>query len=255
MSVLSYLRDKASSAVLSGDEQASITTSISAISSRLDSYFGSDLRTHFKFGSSTRGTILPRTYDSRSDIDYMIVFSDDNYQPQTYLARLKKFADYYYKSSAIKQDSPSIVLELNHIKFDLVPALDAFLSEYRIPDLSLGWQYTSPHEFSKHLEECNKNEGSLLKPTIRLAKIWNADRGHVFDSFKFEKWIADRIYWSCSNLRDYLFNVFDSLSANDATQWRNNEITRAKKIVAEVRRLEKDGYPYLAEAEVKKLVP
>lgn len=255
MSVLSYLQGKASTAILSPEEQTSISTSISTISSRLDSYFGNDLTKHFRFGSSTRGTILPRTYDSQSDIDYMMVFSDDSRQPQTYLARLKKFATTYYQSSTIKQDSPSIVLELNHIKFDLVPALVSFFAEYRIPDLSLGWQSTSPHEFSTHLEQRNKDEASLLKPTIRLAKIWNASRGHVFDSFEFEKWIADRGYWLCSNLRDYLFNVFDGLSPTEATRWRNDEITRAKNIVAETRRLEKEGYSALAEAEIKKLVP
>lgn len=64
MSVLTYLQNRASSAVLSATEQTSINTSISTLSSRLNSHFGSTVTQHFRFGSSTRGTILPRPWMS-----------------------------------------------------------------------------------------------------------------------------------------------------------------------------------------------
>lgn len=51
------------------------------------------LKQHFRFGSSTRGTILPRSMDEQSDIDYMIVFNENNATPQTYLNRLKTFVE------------------------------------------------------------------------------------------------------------------------------------------------------------------
>jgi tRNA nucleotidyltransferase (CCA-adding enzyme) len=123
MTVNSYLTSRASSAVLSTAEQTSINTSISTLQTRLNSYFGTDLTNHFRFGSSTRGTILPRKMDADSDIDYMIVFKEGGFTPQTYLNRLRKFVDTYYSTSEVKQSSPTITLELNHIKFDLVPAL------------------------------------------------------------------------------------------------------------------------------------
>lgn len=75
MSVLNYLQGRASQAVLSGDEQSSINTSISTLSTRLNAYFGDKLTEHFRFGSSTRSTILPRSMDEHSDIDYMVVFA------------------------------------------------------------------------------------------------------------------------------------------------------------------------------------
>lgn len=79
MSVLSFLTDTASSAVLSTAEQSLITTSISTLQTRLGQHFSSGvIKQHFRFGSSTRGTILPRSMDERSDIDYMIVFSENN---------------------------------------------------------------------------------------------------------------------------------------------------------------------------------
>lgn len=94
----------------------------------------------------------------------------------------------------------------------------------------------------------------MLKPTIRLAKIWNTKNDYVFDSYLFEKWISE-LYWSDkSNQKTYLFNVFDNLSATEQAQWRNDRITRAKDIVAAVRKYERDEMPVSAEAEVKKLV-
>lgn len=258
MSVLSYLQSRASSAVLSSNENISINTSITTIKERLDSYFtvsGDGLSSHFRFGSSTRGTILPRVDDAHSDIDYLIVFEKGGYNPQTYLDRLKRFVEKRYSRSEIYQDHPTIVLELNHIKFDLVPALYQWGTTYKIPSSTTLWQETNPNDFNSTLENVNKNNSYLIKPTVRLAKIWNASNGYVFESFAFEKWIADRFYLFCSNQKDYLFNVFDGLTANQTTQWRNDKINRAKQLIANVRDYERRDLSILAEIEMKKIIP
>src|SRR5690606_11906329 len=101
-SVLSFLTDTASKAVLPQTDQASITTSIATLQARIGLHFASGaIKDHFRFGSSTRGTILPRSMDERSDIDYMVVFSENNATPQTYLNRLRAFVEKYYRSSDI----------------------------------------------------------------------------------------------------------------------------------------------------------
>lgn len=239
MSTNNYLTQLAAQAVLSGPELQSIDTSIRTIATRLEQYFGPAVSQHFRFGSSTRGTILPRSLDVRSDIDYMIIFADSRHQPQTYLNQLRRFVERYYSSSVIRQSAPTMVLELNHIKFDLAPALrnpwGILGSPYLIPDGQGDWRGTDPNSFNSELSEANTSQRSLLKPTIRLAKMWNARAGHVFDSFIFEKWMANRSYWLCSNLRDHLFNVFDGLSPNQNVQWRNAAISRAKRIVSVTR--------------------
>lgn len=254
MSVLSHLQSVATAAVLSGDETKSITTSIATIGSRLDAYFGDQISRHVRFGSSTRGTILPRKMDDHSDIDYMVVFASNDAKPQTYLDRLKRFAEKYYSSSETKQSHPSVVLELNHIKFDLVPATSSFLG-LQIPNKADGWQSTDPVQFSTDLELANKNNGSLLKPAIRLIKYWNAKRGYVYDSFALEKWIAALGFWGCSNVRDYTFHIVDQFNSWTGAQWQRDEVARAQKIIADTRALERDGFPALAEKEVKKLIP
>lgn len=254
MSVLSYLTNKASSAVLSSTEKLSIDTSISTLKTRLGYQFSNgELKEHFRFGSSTRDTILPRSMDESSDIDYMIVFSDNQYTPQTYLNQLKKFATDRYSGSEIYQSSPTIVLELNHIKFDLVPAIRAWHGGLQIPNGSSTWRDTNPNDFNSKLASANVNYGSMIKPTIRLVKYWNKRSGSLFDSFLLEKWIIEQYFWSCYNQKDYLFSVIDKLNtSSDYTQKVNEEINRAKKIVKEVRENE-EQYPNWSEDEIKKL--
>lgn len=259
MSVLGHLQAKASAAVLSGTEQTSINTSITTLSTRLTAYFGTNLVSQFRFGSSPRGTILPRSMDEASDIDYMVVLKEDGSVPQTYLDRLKRFTEKYYGTSDIKQSSPSIVLELNHIKFDLVPAIQSWGTWYKIPNGSGGWKDTNPNDFNNTLTHKNRDNLNLIKPTIRLAKYWNAYNGlygHIFDSFALEKWVIGLPYGNCANQKDYLFAVFDNIqTSNDWAQWRKDKVGQAKQIVQNVRDYERLGMLPTAEIEVKKLIP
>lgn len=256
MSVISYLDARASSAVLSADEQASINTSIATLKTRLSSYFGTALSEQLRFGSSTRGTILPRKMDQHSDIDYMVVFAQGGAVPQTYLDRLRRFAEQYYSTSDIKQSSPSLVLQLNHIKFDLVPALKVWGTTYQIPEGPSAWQNTNPNDFNGQLDTLNQKEMYKIKPMIRLLKYWNAEAGYVYDAYSLEKFVVSLSYYGVINIREYLFTVFDNLYlGSEHSQWRKDKLKRAKDIITEVRSLESNNYPNLAEAEVKKLIP
>jgi hypothetical protein len=245
----------ASTAVLSGAEQQSINTSVSTLQSRLGLHFElGAIKQHFQFGSFTRGTILSRSMDEQSDIDHMIVFNDASATPQTYLNRLWSFVAHRYATSEVYQSQPTIVLELNHIKFDLVPATINWLGQLQIPNGSGGWQTTNPNNFNATLEAKNKGHRSLIKPTIRLFKFWNATSGFLFPSYELEKWVCSLQFWFLSNQRDYYFAVIDSLGTHYSnTQKINSEITRAKVIVQNTKRYEANGQSALAESEIRKL--
>lgn len=262
MSVLRHLSDVANNAILSENEKSSIETSISTIQTRLNNYFGSDVKKHFKFGSSTRGTILPRKMDEDSDIDYMVVFDDASYKPQTYLDKLKRFVEYYYSSSDIKQSNPVIVLELNHIKFELVPAINKGSSQYPsyyIPDKASSkndWIPTDPNGFNNTLIEKNKNNNNQIKPMIRLVKYWNSLNGSPFYSFSLEQNVVNKYYSSCSNLKDYFFQYMLGFNtSSDSPQSTKDKVERAKKIIRKVKEYENDNMPVTAEGEMKKLIP
>ncbi|PKM76184.1 MAG: nucleotidyltransferase [Firmicutes bacterium HGW-Firmicutes-15] len=261
MSVLSYLEDTASSLVLSSNEKSSITTSVSTIKSRIDSYFGSDVKDHFQFGSYTRDTILPRKYDERSDVDYIVIFKNpDNYKPQTLLNWLKQFAEKYYSSSEIYQSHPTMVLELSHIKFELVPAIKDGWGTISIPSPSStysDWMTTDPNGFNTSLTNANTNNSYKIKPLIRLMKYWNVKKvSRGYSSFLLEKWVVDNSYYSCSNLKDYFFKCIDDISYNyDSPQYLKTAIDNAKTVVKNIRQYEKDGQITSAENEIKKIIP
>jgi len=259
LTVQSYLSERASNAILSENEKSSISTSISTLKTRLASYFGTELSKQLQFGSSKRGTILPRSMDSNSDIDYMIVFINEDLKPQTYIDKLRRFANYYYSSSNITQSHPTVVLELNHIKFDLVPAIKSYTDEFRIPAPNKSyeeWLWTSPVAFNSTLASANVDSNYKLKPAIRLLKYWNAEAGYVFDSYSLEQWAADQYFFLCYTVKDYLFFMVGRLDLEwGSAQWRRDKLNRAKKIVTDTKKYEADEMPYTAEEEIKKLIP
>lgn len=92
--------------------------------------------------------------------------------------RLKRFAEAKYSTSEIYQSSPTIVLELNNIKFELVPAYKSF-GTYYIPDSNGGWMATYPNDFNDKLTEANNNCSYKIKPLVRLIKHWNVNVNYM----------------------------------------------------------------------------
>lgn len=260
MSVQSHLEDLSSNLNLKQREKESIKRSIKTIEDRLNLYFDNELKDHFTFGSYTRGTILPRKADSFSDIDYMVIFKNpNNYKPNTLLNHLKNFVSYYYKSSEIYQSHPTIVLELNHIKFELVPAKKESWGTIYIPSPSSSfeeWMITDPNAFNQNLINANVNNLYKIKPLVRLMKYWNRLNDSYLSSFKLEEWIVDNYYFGCISLKDYIYNVFDRLAYNyNDPQWYKNKVDKAKNIVEKTREYEEKDMPLTAELEIKKLFP
>lgn len=261
MSVQSYLEDLASELVLSTNEKSSINISVSTLSKRIISFFGSDLIAHGEFGSYTRGTILPRPVDSYSDVDYMIIFKNPyGYKPQTLLMYLKKFVEKYYSRSEIYRDSPTMVLELQHIKFELVPAINHSWRGICIPSPNKAyddWMETDPNGFNTKLTRVNTDNGFKIKPLIRLMKYWNTLHNHYYSSFLMEDWLCAINNYYSNNLKNYFYNSIDRLSYNYYNEPRYiiDAIDRAKKSVSMARSYEYQGFHYQAEQEIKKILP
>lgn len=259
MSVNTHLTALSSSLVLTETEKSGIATSISTLGTRLESYFEEGITTHFQFGSYPRGTILPRKADNNSDIDYMVVFdtSEDQKKPQTYLDRLKRFAETKYSTSEIYQSSPTIVLSLNHIKFELVPAIYDF--GFMIPSPASSWADwipTDPIQANKALQDKNSAENYKIKPLVRLVKYWNAVKGHLFTSFSLEQYIIGKYFYSCNSLSDYFYAFWSDFDCPSSTsQTTKDKVAAAKKYAQNAKDYEAAGYPVTAENEIKKIVP
>ena len=254
MSVNSYLETLASSLVLNSTEKNHITTSISTIKTRLNNYF-SEIKDAIIFGSYSRDTILPRKADEKSDVDIMVIFDNPNfYKPQSFINKLKAFADYYYKTSEIHQSYPTVVLELNHIKFELVPTYISYGSYY-IPNNPSEWMYTNPIEFNTKLIDCNRNNCYKIKPIIRLIKHWNISKnGRDIASFSIEERIANNMmyaYVNCTSYIEYLERGLTEIKYLTDYNKVNTAISHIEKAIE----YEEDKMPYSALSEIKKAFP
>lgn len=264
MSSLSFLKHLSSQLTLSPAEKAKIRLSTVALGNRLESHFGDALRDHFVFGSFSRDTILPRWADENSDVDYMVLLDNsDNYKPQTYMNWLRTFVTNLYTRSEIYQDHPTIVLELSHIKFELVPsylrsAFLFFVSEsIMIPARASDyqdWQETDPTDFNQRLTDLNKRHKYLIKPLIRLVKYWNALNGYPFESYSLEKDIIQMSFWDCKNLRDYFYQWGNSLDYSTfQPQWVQDAISNALELIESAEEFDDSGDTSQAERLIRSL--
>lgn len=263
MSINSYLTNLADISLIRNQERENIQRSVVTLQTRLKLYFKSAISGQLIFGSYSRGTILPRSMDANSDVDYMIVFSDSSSKPQTYLDRLLKFVETYYSRSEIAQSNPTIVLSLNHIKFELVPAIDSFIWGMQIPAKasdSLDWITTDPSEFNQELTNANQSHKNLIKPLVRIIKYWNAQNNYPFESYQLEEQVVSNgfIFRGLlgGQLKDYFFDFIEDMEVDYfVPQWKQDSIGRAQRLAAEAKTSEGQGLSVKAEVIIKRLLP
>jgi predicted nucleotidyltransferase len=235
-SINSILVDSANRFYINNDssESIKIDKSVDALKFKMIQYFELTPNSIVEFGSYKRGTILPRQFDENSDIDLMINFGnkDQILAPGTYRNKLISFCSNFYKFSRVYKSSPTVVLELDHIKYDLVPACITQISiynpvKYFIPENDSNWMETNPVEFNSELIRVNGVHGFNIKKVIRLIKAWNAKVNYPLNSFELEKEITRHQFLGCYNLQDYFFSAIDSI-----TEYRYNNVTATLKIRA-----------------------
>ncbi|UBZ05652.1 hypothetical protein LDL76_09745 [Salegentibacter mishustinae] len=254
MSVLSYLTDLSSTITLADWERTSIDTSINILSTKLGNHF-SNIESKFVFGSYDRKTILRRSRDANSDVDFMVSFTDgSDWTPQTLMNRLKRFAEDNYSRNEIYQSSPTIVLELSRIKFELVPAYYTW-GTYHIPAPASSystWINTYPHALKGQLNDKNKDNNYQIRKLVRLLKYWNVLNNKVYSSYELEKYVLDKHYWLCTSLKDYFYDAVEGLPTYNLSYTNQLKVNKLKGIVKETKGNERQGWNYLAEEEIKK---
>lgn len=260
MSVLSYLEGVASALVLSEDERQSIAASISTLESRLENHDTNNaIKSKYKFGSYDRGTILPRYLDSHSDVDYMVVFNDPfKVQAQSRLNWLKQFAQEKYSRSEIHQDYPTIALELNHIRFELVPAVEmggSYNLQIPAPKSSiLQWINTNPSELAKQSNDANLRMNFKFKPLVRILKLWNVKNGRVYSSCKLEQHLAQQVIFG-NNLEEYLYYAVKWLPTYGLTDTDKQRVFNLQKQIEMAKHFHDTGAEDSAEAIIKRVFP
>ena len=267
MTINDYLNTMQTDLYVNGTEREKIRTSINTISYRLEQYFGDSSKCNHKilkkeiFGSYRRDTMLSRCYDDESDIDYMIIFEDiEDYNPQTCLNWLKGFADYWYSTSIVKQSSPTIVIELQNIKFELVPAYIDYFGFIRIPKDSSRWQTTNIKQLNDEMLAINDKYNFKFKKMIRIIKYWNVKKNfRKYKSYDLECFLTEKFKnFACPgesmlNMIDWCFFYLKSYKYVD--EYVDNRINNANKLIEEAINYNNIGKNEKAIECIKKVLP
>lgn len=256
MSVLTHLQDTVNSIKIADWERTAIDTSISTLSTKLGNHF-SNLNSKFVFGSYDRRTILRRSKDENSDVDYMVVFNDGaDYKPQTLMTRLKTFAENNYSKNEIYQSSPTIVLVLGHIKFELAPAYVSW-GTYYIPAPASSyndWISTNPSGMKSDLDSKQRDNNYLIKDLIQILKYWNVKNGKVYSSYELERYVIDKWFFFCTNLKEYFYSAVEGLSTYGLPDYKKSKVETLKQIIINTKKYEAESMPVSAENEIRKAI-
>lgn len=237
LSLKYYLKDDS-------EEVKRINNSLDGLLSNLNKELGVLVKRRFVFGSFDRDTILPRKFDSNSDIDLMVVFNHTDYErtPETYRGWLKNFADKYYKDrygSEVVKSFPTVGIRLNNINYDLVPAKEE--SSLWTNNMTIyipgndGWRSTDPNDVKQKLTEANKKYNQIVRPIIRLLKAWNCNNGYPYDSYLLELRITGMNFYN-DNVQTGFFYAVGQLSADwFDPQSKKDKIDRLKYNINEVK--------------------
>jgi predicted nucleotidyltransferase len=161
----------------------------------------------FLTGSYKKKTLI----NPANDIDVFVVlrgYTQNDIKPNTILDKLKKDLNITYPKTPVKQDKPCIVIDFNHVTFELTPAIEIENhwgeNTFYIPEMSKNntWQSVeNPRVLESNLTEANKRLNQKLNPLIKMMKKCKVKNNFKTPSFEMEKMAITQLY-SIDDFRD-----------------------------------------------------
>src|SRR5574344_1205912 len=255
MDLSNYLEKILIKLIVNTKEELSIQKEGVTLENGLNIFFNYDkekVLKHFLFGSYIRNTLISKEFDNNSDIDFLIVFKNIGNDTHIYINELENFVTKNYSINEIKKLNSKILLEVEGIKIDLIPALQINENKYKIPDFYhniKNWITIDPKKINETLIQKNLKTNLNLIKIIQLLKYWNAAFSCGFHSYKLAENIINKNFYSYSNLQDYLFGYFLDLKENiKYPESLNQEISKVHKIIEQIR------YNTISEIEAEKKI-
>lgn len=257
-----HLTKIANHSILGDDVKDAVQRTLGALQGRLQQHFGARLHTSVVFGSYSRGTILPRAMDPRSDVDYMVVFVDSEPTVATCLALLQDFARQKLGIANPTHDQATLHLETPLLRFELVPAISNMFGGMQIaaPGGQRGiWLDTDPQEAHDKLTEANRRHGNLIRPLVRVMKYWNALANYPFEPFALEQKVVGFALGQrtpSGRISDYFSHFIDTLHVSWADPVpRRDAVERLKALSTQARQYLRAGQDIQVREVMVQLLP
>jgi len=172
----------------------------------------------FLTGSYKKKTLI----NPANDIDVFVVLSgytQYDIKPNTILDKLKKDLNITYPKTPVKQDKPCIIINFEHVTFELTPAIEIKNywggdSEFYIPKMSKDneWQKVeNPRILEEKLTEANKRLNQKLNPLIKMMKKCKLKHNLKIPSFEMEQMAINSLY-SIDGFRDGIQKLLEIYS-------------------------------------------
>lgn len=154
----------------------------------------------FLTGSYKKNTLI----NPANDIDVFVIlkgYTQYDVKPNTILDKLKKDLNIAYLKTLVKQDKPCVVLEFQHVTFELTPAIENYWgghSEFYIPEMSKNntWQKVeNPRVLENSLSQKNQNLNQKLIPLIKMMKKCKVNNKINTPSFEMEKMAINSLHY------------------------------------------------------------
>lgn len=262
MPIDKHLTRIANHSILGDDIKDGVQRTLGALQTRLQQHFGGRLQTSVVFGSYSRGTILPRAMDPRSDVDYMVVFSASEPSVQACLEQLKDFARQSLGIAEPSHDQATLRLETQQLRFELVPATCNLFGGLQIaaPAGPHGsWLDTDPQAAHDKLTEANRRHGGLIRPLVRIMKCWNAAAHYPFEPFALEQKVVGFAHGQstpAARISDYFTHFVETLHVSWADQSpKRDAVERLKAMTAQARQFQRAGLDVQAKGVMVQLLP
>lgn len=263
MPIDKHLTKIANQSILTDDVKDEVQRTLGALQTRLQQHFGAQLQTSVVFGSYSRGTILPRVMDARSDVDYMIVLSAAS-EPSVLacLEQLKGFARQRLGIATPSHDQATLRLESPKIRFELVPATVNLFGGLQIATpagLHGSWLDTDPQSAHDKLTDANRRHHGLIRPLVRILKYWNATANYPFEPFVLEQKVVGFALGQknpSTRISDYFIHFVEALHVSwEDPAPRRDAIERLKALTAQARHFQRAERDVQAKGVMGQLLP
>jgi len=252
----SYYLELSKALIFSPSKRERIDTSIDFFKQKIWGQFQDRLVEVVVFGSYSRNTIISE--DDEADVDLVVIYKTREVQPDTYLKQIKTFCEDTYNRSTIYQDHPTIVIDMEHIKFEIVPSIYVSTGVVKIPapkSKELKWINTNPKDLITKVQTKDKNNKNLIMPVIRILKYWNILNDRPFSSFQIERAIIDTTFFSSVTIREYLATSISSISEIATTDSQKKSILKLREKLKRIRLLETNNFHEYIEQELHSFLP
>lgn len=146
----------------------------------------------FRAGSQPRGTgVAPgAAVDLFATLDYgrhRALYQPD--RPDLVLEFVRDaLVDYLEEARVgLRPDGQAVAISFEDVAFDLIPAFPKLGGAYMIPDAEVGrWTASDTRRYEAIMTRANAHLAGMLKPTVRMLKIWNRGHGCLFKGFHLE---------------------------------------------------------------------